>query len=89
MVEFAAALYGDKGFLRALYNALSEDGILITQVGEAPIVYSAPEDRTVDRNRRIYSDTMVALGFQNILDYQEVSFFVVLCQLNRFRNLLT
>ena len=73
MVEFAAALYGDEGFLRALYNALTEDGIIVTQVGDAPTLFDVPEVNSLHKNRAAYVNALIELGFQSILDYQEVS----------------
>ncbi len=71
VVEFARALYGDNSFLGALYNALTEDGILITQVGNAPERDDPPEQMTADKNRIIYAKSLTRQGFKSIADYSE------------------
>lgn len=71
VVEFAKALYGDGSFLGALYQALSKDGILITQVGNAPSRGEAPEHLTPNENRVIYSRSLAKQGFMSIADYTE------------------
>lgn len=71
VVEFAEALYGDKSFLAALYNALRLDGILITQVGNAPYKDDPPEQMTADSNRIVYEQSLTRQGFTSIVDYSE------------------
>jgi hypothetical protein len=71
VVEFAKALYGDSSFLGALYNALSNDGILVTQVGDAPRRGDGPEHLSKDENRVIYSRSLATQGFRSIADYTE------------------
>jgi hypothetical protein len=71
VVQFAKALYGDSSFLGALYAALSENGILITQVGDAPGRGDAPEHLGDDGNRVVYATSLATIGFKSIVDYSE------------------
>jgi hypothetical protein len=71
VVDFAKALYGDSSFLGALYQALSHDGILITQVGNAPSRGEEAEHLSTNINRVIYSRSLAMQGFQSIADYTE------------------
>lgn len=71
VVEFAKALYGDSSFLGALYGALTHDGILITQVGNAPVRGEVPEHESRSANRAIYSKSLAQQGFESIADYSE------------------
>lgn len=72
-VPFAKALYGDDKFMRAFFNSLSDDGILVMQLGEAPS-YDAP-DETVSKflNRAATTTLLATLGFESIHAYEEVS----------------
>jgi hypothetical protein len=54
-----------------VYNALGPDGILISQVGEAPDMSSPSEEHSVGKHRHVFIETMVDLGFEGILDYSE------------------
>jgi hypothetical protein len=72
-VPFAQALYGDDKFMRAFFNSLSDDGILIMQLGEAP-TYGAPDETYSKFKNRASTTTLLAtLGFQSIHMYGEVS----------------
>lgn len=70
-MDFAKALYGDNSFLNALYNALSPEGILVTQVGNAPAMDDPPEHLTTNSNREIFANTLAEQGFESIADYNE------------------
>jgi hypothetical protein len=71
VVEFAGALYGDSTFLSSLYNALGPDGILVSQVGEAPGIEDPSETHSRDKNRNTFVDTLVKLGIKSTVEYSE------------------
>jgi hypothetical protein len=84
VVDFAAALYSEGPFLRSMYNALSSDGILVSQVGVAPVLKNPPEEFSISKNRVVFMDSLIDLGFQSILSYEDgvsktLFYFVVLC----------
>lgn len=70
-MEFAGALYGDNTFLGSLYNALGPDGILIAQVGEAPDLSYPSDQYGISKNRFVFIETLMKLGFESIFDYIE------------------
>ena len=71
VVEFAGALYGDKTFLGSLYNALGPDGILISQLGEAPAMSDPSETHSRDKNRYTFVKTLNELGIKSTVEYTE------------------
>lgn len=68
-VEFAVALYNNKKYITSLYNALSEDGILVVQVGESPSLNDAAEEITMYKNRAIMIKQLSELGCESITIY--------------------
>lgn len=72
-VPFARALYGDDSFMRAFFDSLSNDGILVMQLGEAPS-YGAPDETySKFKNRATTTKLLANLGFESIHAYEEVS----------------
>jgi predicted methyltransferase len=75
LIDFAGALYTDRSFYLSLFKGLSEDGILISQVGEALAVDDKP--RRVHRRqayRAGFVRGLIDIGFEGVRDYQEVRF---------------
>jgi hypothetical protein len=70
--DFVEALYDGGPFLRSLPNALSENGIFVGQVGQAPSLKDPLEDHSLNRNRVKFIQSLIDLGFLSILDYEEV-----------------
>jgi len=71
-IPFAKALYGNDDFIRAFYNSLSDDGILVMQLGEAPKFNSPDETYSKFRNRATTTSFLENLGFESIHTYEEV-----------------
>lgn len=71
VVEFAGALYGDNTFLGSLYNALGPDGILISQMGEAPSISNPSDTHSWDKNSNTFVDTLFKLGIESAVEYTE------------------
>ena len=71
-VPFAEALYGNDKFMRAFFNSLSDDGILVMQLGEAPTLNSPDETHSKFKNRERTTRLLEKLGFQSIHAYEEV-----------------
>jgi hypothetical protein len=72
-VPFAQALYGNDKFMRAFFNSLSDDGILVMQLGEAPTPGSPDETYSKFKNRATTTKLLASLGFESIHAYEEVS----------------
>ena len=66
------ALYTDADFYQALYNGLSPDGILISQVGESSHLNDPFYTFSEDRHFASIINGLDALGFSSIMEYQEV-----------------
>lgn len=70
--DFVDALYDGGPFMQSLPKALSDDGILIAQVGQAPDFRSSAEDFSINKNRVKFFESLVNVGFEHIRDYEEV-----------------
>ena len=73
-MDFVEALYGDGVFLGSLYNGLTDQGILLTQVGSA--IHVADPSETIPGNyhsqRAVYTRGLINQGFESIVDYNLV-----------------
>mmetsp|Transcript_21922 Transcript_21922/g.52175 ORF Transcript_21922/g.52175 Transcript_21922/m.52175 type:complete len:861 (+) Transcript_21922:178-2760(+) len=69
--DFVDALYDEGPFLKSIPNALSNDGIFISQVGEGATMDNAAEQYTDDKNRHRLVDTLSKLGFSTIRSYTD------------------
>jgi hypothetical protein len=70
-IPFADALYGNDDFMQAFYNSLTDDGILVMQLGESPQFYSPDETHSKFKNRAKTTDLLEKLGFESIHVYEE------------------
>lgn len=69
-VPFAEVLYNDAGFFRTLYNALTENGILVLQLGQAP-GYSSPAEAISKNSKRDFVMKQLAKLFYSSHIYVE------------------
>ena len=70
--DFVDALYDGGPFLSSLPKAIGEDGMLVAQVGEGAGINSPSEADGQNRNRVNFIRSLVDLGFESIVDYDEV-----------------
>mmetsp|Transcript_10612 Transcript_10612/g.15330 ORF Transcript_10612/g.15330 Transcript_10612/m.15330 type:complete len:399 (+) Transcript_10612:920-2116(+) len=71
-VGFADILYSSDIFFTSLYNALTDDGVLIMQLGEAAYLNDPPEEYTDSKNKANIVDKLSRkVGFQSVHEYQE------------------
>jgi hypothetical protein len=72
-VDFVEALYGDGAFLNSLYNSLTDNGVLLTQVGEAiergDIAENYPGN--INYHRSTYEQGLINQGFKVVMNYIE------------------
>jgi hypothetical protein len=70
-VDLVRDLYGDGAFLDALFHALSDTGILLTQVGEAVWMGSPSEDvpGNVNYRRYRYEQALLERGYGGLIEY--------------------
>lgn len=73
-VPFAESLYSDVTLIRALYDSLSDDGILVLQLGESPKSFSPDETYSKFKNRATATIFLENLGFESIHAYEDVSY---------------
>lgn len=65
-------LYSNDLFMKAFYDSLSEDGILVMQLGQSPEHVSANEANTIYKNRLVTTDLLSRVGFESIHAFEEV-----------------
>eukprot|EP00557_Chaetoceros_sp_GSL56_P001364 CAMPEP_0176496106 /NCGR_PEP_ID=MMETSP0200_2-20121128/11021_1 /TAXON_ID=947934 /ORGANISM="Chaetoceros sp., Strain GSL56" /LENGTH=768 /DNA_ID=CAMNT_0017894045 /DNA_START=676 /DNA_END=2978 /DNA_ORIENTATION=- len=70
-IPFAAALYNNHDFTQTLFNALTDDGVLILQLGEAPDHDSPASQFTKAARRENLIDILVDIGFETIHMYED------------------
>lgn len=70
-VPFADMLYTNKAFIKTLYNALSEDGIIIMQLGESPNFSDPAEELSRNSKRDFVMNVLEEVGFNHVHVYQE------------------
>ncbi|MGK3746685.1 MAG: hypothetical protein ACI90V_013548 [Bacillariaceae sp.] len=72
-VDFVEALYGDGPFMNSLYNSLTDNGVLLTQVGEAvgdgDISETYPGNYNYQRAQ--YESGLINQGFEVVMQYDE------------------
>jgi hypothetical protein len=73
-IPFAKILYSNDAVMKAFYNSLSKDGILVMQLGEAPEWFNPDETHSKFKNRAATSNLLERVGFESIHAYEEVSY---------------
>ena len=71
-IDFAVSLYASGPFLKSLPKALTWDGVLVAQVGEASDIRSPAESLSLNRNRASFLQCLGDLGFEGVRSYEEV-----------------
>eukprot|EP00985_Skeletonema_marinoi_P018996 scaffold10754_cov96-Skeletonema_marinoi.AAC.1 len=61
---FAKVLYTDDGYVTSLYDALTEDGILVAQVGEASEIDDPADENGDFENRSTMIKMLDEIGFK-------------------------
>jgi len=65
-------LYNSYDFVETLYNSLSDEGMIVFQLGEAPIDYFQPAAQFTKESRRIaLIDLLVDVGFEAMHLYED------------------
>ena len=72
-IPYADAHYSVGANVRAFYNALSDDGILVMQLGESPEAWHPDETHSKFKNRAAAIRLLEEVGFESIHAYEEVS----------------
>jgi spermidine synthase len=69
--DFVHALYNGSDFLHSLPNALSENGILVAQVGAEARSSSPAEHLSLNQNRVRFIECLASIGFHAIRDFND------------------
>ena len=72
-VPFAAVLYSNRMFWKALYNSLSSNGVMIMQLGMSPFAPDASEAMSKNRLRGELFSGLKDLNFEVMHAYEDVS----------------
>jgi len=70
-VEFANILYQDMSFWQSIYNALSDDGILVAQLGMSPEYNEGPDESNKNSRRAKNMEVLEKVGFVTTHSYEE------------------
>jgi len=71
--DFSEILYKDDSFLKSVFRSLSDDGIMVMQLGPAPEALDPAEEYSENANRVLVFETLERFGFASMQVYQEVS----------------
>jgi len=92
-VEFAGVLYDNEAFLMSLYKSISDDGILIMQLGESPFASGAADDMNKNLNRASMIRLLEKVGMKSFHPYEDFHgnflgpwSYVVACKSLKCRN---
>ena len=89
-VQFADALYKNTDFLKAIYNSLNDDGIIIMQLGMSPKFHDPPEQYSMQNKRDFLTKNILKVGFHSIHVYQEVSVEqLIFIMMNDYQSLMS
>jgi len=70
-VEFANILYQDLTFWKSVYNAITDNGILVAQLGNSPFIDDGADTSTYHKRRAAIIDVLHDVGFQTTHAYEE------------------
>lgn len=70
-LDFSDDLYDNEIFVRALTNALGENGVLVSQVGENQLLHHAGAQFTNKKSEMAFTEHLTHQGFRKIEDYSE------------------
>ena len=73
-VDFVKAIYGEGSFMDSLYNSLTENGVMVTQVGQAVSMHDTAETYPghYDNQRAEYESALKNQGFEVVMHYEEM-----------------
>lgn len=70
-VPFADILYTNTDFFKTLYNSLSENGILVMQLGISAQMLDPMESMSINEKRYFVLNSLEKIGFQSLHVYEE------------------
>lgn len=76
-MPFAGVLYGNDAVMQSFYDSLSDEGILVMQLGESSSLVDPAEILGSFENRAKTTELLTRVGFQSIHAYEEVSTIIL------------
>eukprot|EP00538_Stauroneis_constricta_P000422 CAMPEP_0119568268 /NCGR_PEP_ID=MMETSP1352-20130426/38409_1 /TAXON_ID=265584 /ORGANISM="Stauroneis constricta, Strain CCMP1120" /LENGTH=947 /DNA_ID=CAMNT_0007617637 /DNA_START=95 /DNA_END=2938 /DNA_ORIENTATION=+ len=70
-IDFVDALYSEGTFLKSISRSLNHAGMLVAQVGKAPMMRGPAEDYSIDKNRMKFIESLIDLDFEHVRNYEE------------------
>jgi len=70
-IPFAEALYNNDAFTQSLYNALTDDGIVVMQLGVTPDLEDTADQYSKSKNRAKLTNGLSIIGFDSLHAYEE------------------
>jgi spermidine synthase len=68
---YAEAFYNNDTFVKSFYNSLSDNGILVMELGESPDSRDPDEMKSGDKNRVVALNLLESAGFESIHAFEE------------------
>ncbi len=87
-IPFAEALYNNDAFTQSLYNALTDDGIVVMQLGVTPDLEDTADQYSKSKNRAKLTNGLSIIGFDSLHAYEEVNACFNFCHFNILCNSL-
>jgi spermidine synthase len=72
-IPFADVLYNNDVFTQALYQALSDNGVIVMQLGVTPDLEDITDIYTKSKNRAKLTYGLESAGFESMHAYEEVN----------------
>ena len=70
-IPFAEMLYNDEDFVETLYNSLTDDGVIVLQLGEAPGEEDPGEEFTKSSRRQTLIYLLEEVGFETMHFFED------------------
>ena len=72
-IPFAKTLYTDETFIEALYDSLSDDGVMVFQLGVAPYSADPSDANSLNERRSDLIDLLEEVGFESLRVYEDAN----------------
>lgn len=72
-ISFADNLYTNKEFLQTLYNSLSDEGVLVMQLGISAQIQDPLESLSINKKRHFMLNALESVGFESLHIYEEAN----------------
>jgi spermidine synthase len=70
-IPFSEILYEDEDFIKTLHNSLTDDGVIVFQLGESSSYNDPADEFTNHARRQTFIHLLIEAGFENMFLYEE------------------